>query len=77
MYYNVNTKEEGMLLDEACDDLQRFGKTEITCPRCGNEFIVEKDGWLVRCKTDNCMAYLYGVITVKMMILMIRSGIRI
>lgn len=60
MYINVNTKEEGMLLDEACDDLQRFGKTEITCPRCGNEFTVERNGWLVRCKTENCMAYLYG-----------------
>ena len=60
VYINVNTKEEGRLLTEVCDDFRKFGETKITCPRCGNEFISERNGWLIRCKTENCMAYLHG-----------------
>ncbi len=51
------TKNEIELLDKADDDIATFGKTDIKCPRCNNDIIVEDVGnsYSVRCKTDNCL----------------------
>ena len=51
------TLEEHRLLIDAENDIAQYGKTEKTCPRCGNEIIIEDNGsaYTVRCKTDNCI----------------------
>lgn len=55
------TENEIELLDRADDDIAMFGKTNIKCPRCNNDIIVEDVGnsYSVRCKTDNCLSLDY------------------
>lgn len=55
------TKKEIELLDKADNDIANFGKTDIKCPRCGNEIIIEESGnsYTVKCKTSNCISMDY------------------
>lgn len=52
------TISEHELLLAAENDIVQYGKTEIKCPRCGNEIIIEDKGssYSVRCKTKNCIS---------------------
>jgi formamidopyrimidine-DNA glycosylase len=54
-------KHEIELLDKADDELSLYGKTNLKCPRCKNEIIIEDAGtsYTVRCKTDNCISLDY------------------
>lgn len=51
------TNEEIKCLDNADNDIAIFGKTDIKCPRCGNNIIIEEFGnsYTVRCETGNCI----------------------
>ena len=51
------TKEQARILYDAMWDLEKTGKTEIKCPKCGNDLAVETFGTsaTVYCKTDGCL----------------------
>lgn len=52
------TIDEHKLLVKADEEIANIGSTNIRCPRCGNEIIVETVGnsYSVRCKTDDCIS---------------------
>ena len=51
------TLDEYRLLDKADDDFGKYGKTDIKCPRCGNDIIAIDVGTshVIKCKTDDCI----------------------
>lgn len=55
------SKKEIEILDKADNDLFISGKTAEKCPRCGNAIVVEEYGnsYIVKCKTENCIAMSY------------------
>ena len=52
------TKEEIEVLKKADKELFEKNKTNVVCPRCGNEIAVEekRNSYTVYCKTENCIS---------------------
>lgn len=55
------SKEEIDILDKADNEIALNGNTNLKCPRCGNNIIVEIIGnsYSVRCKSNNCISLDY------------------
>lgn len=56
------TIEEHLFLVQAENEIAKRGATDLKCPRCGNEIIIEDFGsaYTVRCKTKDCIKAEYS-----------------
>ena len=53
----MDDKEYYEILYDAMWDLEEKGKTDIRCPKCGNQIAIKQveEGTVVYCKTDGCL----------------------
>ena len=50
------TREEALILNQADQEIKRFGQTEIRCPRCGSGFAYDGNDctYTFYCTTPDC-----------------------
>ena len=55
LYGLRKTNEENEILEKALTELAMYNKTDITCPRCGNELVLLTKGASseLKCLNDN------------------------
>lgn len=55
------TMEELDIIDQASEELDRYGTTSIVCPRCSTPLRQEVNGTgtVIKCKTRNCIQIIY------------------